>query len=209
MKTRIRDEKGLTLMELLMVVTIMGIIASIGVYNLLADLPSYRLRQTANRLSATIQYLKIRAVTTNHIAWLVVDYSGSEHYFTGFVDDPPGGGTTAAEYANAKLDLPDSVGSTPVFKLPVTVSFGFPDGYSGGGGPDGSPFPGAGNFINLTDKHLGYRPTGVPCQEFTNPKTATVATVIYLRNTKGEGYAVSVQITGRVKVFRWNGSAWI
>jgi prepilin-type N-terminal cleavage/methylation domain-containing protein len=209
MKIRMRDEKGLTLMELMMVVTIMGIIASVGVYNLLRDLPSYRLRQTAHRLAGTIQYLKVRAVTTNHITWLKVDYSGADHYFTGFVDDPPGGTTTTAEYNNSKLDLPDTVSGNPVLKLPPTVSFGFPTGFSGGTGPDATAFPGSGNFINLTDKHFGFRPTGVPCQEFANPKTATIPTVIYLTNTKGEGFAVSTQITGRVRVYQWNGSQWI
>ena len=208
------NEKGFTLIELMMAVSITLLLTSIGIYNLLGELPSYRLRSTANRVAATVQYLKIRAVTTNRIAWLDINYTTPDnHYFTGFVDADGSGTGSASEYADARLDLPDTVGSVPCSKLPPTVSFGFPDGYTSGTGPDGTAFPGAGNFINTPGGYsgggyFGYRPTGVPVVNPSANMTAVTPGVIYLRNTLGEGYAVSIQITGRVRVWRWSSGVW-
>ena len=215
MKNRFsKSEKGFTLMELMIAVSITLVITSLAVYNLLGDLPKYRLRASANKIAATLQYMKIRAVTTNRISWVDVNYATTDsHYFTGFVDDDGSGTASAAEYANTKLDFPDTVGSIPCFKLPPNVSFGFPDGYTSGTGPDGSAFPGSGTFINTpggyaNGGYFGYRPTGVPVVNPAANNTATTPGAIYLKNNLGQGYAVSIQITGRVKVFRWSNGAW-
>jgi prepilin-type N-terminal cleavage/methylation domain-containing protein len=218
MKKYSSREKGFTIVELMMVVSIVLIITSLSIYNLLGELPSYRLRSTANTLAGTIQYLKIRAVTTNRISWLDVNYATTDnHYFTGFVDEDGSGTASASEYDLTRLDLPDLVGATPCFKLPPTVSFGFPEGFTSGTGPDGSPFPGSGNYIttysaggSANGGYIGYRPTGVPVINPSSNMTPTTPMVIYLTNTLNEGYAVSVQITGRVRVWKWSTSGgWI
>ena len=221
MKNRLsKGEKGFTLVELMLAVSITLILTGLTVYNLLGELPKYRLRSSANKVAATLQYLKIRAVTTNRLAWMDVNYDTVDnHYFTGFVDEAPyNTPDNPADYNASRLDLPDIVGSIPCFKLPPTVSFGFPDGFTAGAGPDGSTFPGSGKFITTTGEgayvtgtnggYFGYRPTGVPAINLDVPNTATSATVIYLKNTLGQGYAVSVQITGRVKVYRWSNGVW-
>jgi prepilin-type N-terminal cleavage/methylation domain-containing protein len=209
-----KSEKGFTLLELMIAVSITLILTSLIVYNILGELPKYRLRSSANKVAATLQYLKIRAVTTSRIAWLDVNYAtADDHYYTGFVDVDGSGTSSAAEYTETKLDFPDTVSSTPCFKLPATVSFGFPDGYTSGSGPDGTTFPGSGNYINTpggysNGGYFGYRPTGVPVVNPAANMTATTPCVIYLRNELGQGYAVSIQITGRVRVWQWTGGAW-
>ena len=221
MKNRLsKGEKGFTLLELMIAVSITLVLTSLTVYNLLGDLPKYRLRSSANKIAATLQYLKIRAVTTNRFAWIDVNYDTADnHYFTGFVDEAPyNAPDNPADYNAARLDLPDTVGSIPCFKLPPTISYGFPTGYSSGAGPDGSTFPGSGKFITTdgigtyatgtNGGYFGYRPTGVPVINLQNSMTAPTAAVIYLTNTLGQGYAVSVQITGRVKVYRWSNGVW-
>ena len=219
MKMIQRAEKGFTLVELMMAVAITLILTSLVVFNLLGELPSYRLRSTANKLAATLQYLKIRAVTTNRITWLEVNYGTTgSHYFTGFVDEDGSGTADASEYEATALDFPEAVGSNPCFKLPPNINFGFPAGFSSGTGPDNSPFPGGGNFITTysaggssSGGFIGYRPTGVPVINPSANMTPTTPMVIYLKNTLDEGYAVSVQITGRVRVWKWSpsGGGWI
>lgn len=212
-----KNEKGFTLPELMMAVAIVIIITSLSIFNLMAELPSYRLRSTANKIAATLQYLKIRAVTTNRIAWLEVNYAGSDHYFTGFVDmDNFGTADAPGEFDATRLDFPDDVGGVECFELPPNISFGFPDGFSSGTGPDGSAFPGAGNFISTyndggtgSNGYIGYRPTGVPVLDPTDNETPNNPMVIYLTNTLNEGYAVSVLLTGRVRVWKWSSGRWI
>ena len=224
MRINTRDERGITVIELMMVVAIMGILLAVGVYNLLGDLPSYRLRQAANAVAGVVQYMKVRSVATNRIGWMDVNYNTTDsNYYTVFIDDDGSGTASASEYVLAAIDSPDTVGGVPCFVLPQGVSFGFGAGYtSGSPGPDGVAFPGAGNYINTPDPtggytgpggntkggYLGYRPTGVPVHQPGENLSASSVSVIYLTNIKNEGYAVSVQITGRVKVFRWNGSVW-
>ncbi len=221
MKRKIHNgEKGFTLLELMMVVAITLLVTSLTVYNLLGDLPKYRLRSAANRVAATLQYLKIRAVTTNRIAWLDVNYdSAGNHYYTGFVDEAPyNTPDNPDDYDASNLDFTDTVGGIDCFKLPSTVSFGFPSGYTSGTGPDNTAFPGAGKFITTqgigtyvtgsNGGYFGYRPTGVPVINLQNNMTAATPAVIYLTNTLGQGYAVSVQITGRVRVYRWSNGVW-
>jgi len=217
---RKRREGGFTLVELMMVIAITLVITSLSVYNLLGDLPKYRLRSSANKVAATLQYLKIRAVTTNRMAWLDVNYdTPGSNYFTGFVDNAPyNQADNPADYDDSHLDFTDTVGGVDCFKLPPTISFGFPTGYTSGPGPDNTSFPGAGNYITTkgigsyppgtNGGYLGYRPTGVPVINLQASMTAPNAVVIYLTNTLGEGYAVSVQITGRVKVFKWSNGVW-
>lgn len=215
MKTRSgKGEEGFTLLELMIAVSITLLLTSLIIYNLLGELPKYRLKSTANQVAATLQYLKIRAVTTNRVTWMDVNYATADnHYFTGFVDEDGSGSASASEYTNTNLDFPDTVSSTPCFKLPPTINFGFPDGYTSGAGPDGTAFPGSGNFINTPGGYagggfFGFRPTGVPVVNPGANMTATTPGVIYLTNDLGGGYAVSIQITGRVRVWRWSGGAW-
>ncbi len=214
-----KKEQGFTLIELMMAVTITLMLTSIAVYNMLGDLPKYRLRSTANRIASTVQYIKLRAVTTNKIAWIDVNYaSAGNHYFTGFVDEDGSGTGSSAEYDLTRLDLPDEVGGVRCFKLPGNITFGFPDGYDpavANGGPD-STTPGAGNIIttNSLDAgysggYVGYRPTGVPVINPAANMSAPSPIAIFIRNDLGGGYAVSIQITGRVKVWKWSDGEWL
>jgi prepilin-type N-terminal cleavage/methylation domain-containing protein len=219
MKRIAQNDEGFTLIELMMVIAIVLVITSLSIFNLMGELPSYRLRSAAYKVSATLQYLKIRAVTTNRIAWFEANYATpNNHYFTGFVDEDGSGTASSSEYDATRLDLPDNVGGVDCFKLPPTISYGFPVGFTTSDtGPDGTAHPGAGNFITTYNAggssdggYIGYRPTAVPVINPLANATPGTEMVIYLTNTLGEGYAVSVQITGRVRVWKWSSSGeWI
>ena len=114
-----KKEQGFTLIELMMAVTITLLLTSIAVYNILGDLPKYRLRSTANRIASTVQYIKLRAVTTNKIAWIDVNYGTTgSHYFTGFVDEDGSGSGSSAEYDLARLDLARATAPLPAVCAP-------------------------------------------------------------------------------------------
>jgi prepilin-type N-terminal cleavage/methylation domain-containing protein len=62
-----RNESGLTLFELMVVLGIMAILASVAVPGFLGWLPKYRMRSAADDVLSTLQYAKLRAVRENDI----------------------------------------------------------------------------------------------------------------------------------------------
>ncbi|MEE8319291.1 MAG: prepilin-type N-terminal cleavage/methylation domain-containing protein, partial [bacterium] len=85
MSGRINSESGVTLIELMLVVSIIGIVMAVGTYNFLAELPTYRLRGAVNKVAASVQLIKMRGIATNRNTWLVVN--ASNNFYTGFVDE--------------------------------------------------------------------------------------------------------------------------
>ena len=212
MNGRISSESGLTLIELMLVVAIIGILTAVGVYNFLAELPAYRLRGATNKIAASLQLVKMRAIAKNRSAWLVVNTSNN--FFTGFVDEDADSAIDApGEYTEAGMDMPDTFGGTPGFLLPDGVSFGWPSSY-GGSGPDGIT-PGGdtdGVFVagvGMSGKNnIGFRPTGLPVVDLASIRSPTNSVIIFLKNTRDQGFAISIGITGRVKTYQWSGGSW-
>ncbi len=207
---RFNGEKGVTLIELMLVVVIIGIILSVGTYNFLQELPTYRLRGAANKIGASVQYIKMRAITTNRNGWFVVDTTND--FFTGFVDDDADSAVDApGEYTMSGLDASDTVAGVPGFLLPQDVSFGMPTTYAGSG-PDGVAPGGDTDGVFVSGKpgenDVGFRPTGLPVVDLSAISSPTESVIIFLKNTREQGYAVSVGVTGRVKIYQWSGGSW-
>ncbi len=210
MNGRLGSESGVTLIELMLVVTIISIVMAVGTYNFLAELPAYRLRGAVNKVAASVQLIKMRAIATNRNTWLVVYPSNS--FFTGFVDeDADSAIDSPGEYTSAGMDMPDSFGGAPGFFLPQDVSFGMPS--SCVSGPDGVAGAADGMYIAgipAADNDIGFRPTGLPIvnRGIPNIISPTDSVVIYLENTRDQGFAISIGITGRVKTYQCSGGSW-
>ena len=205
MNGRINSESGVTLIELMLVVAIISIVMAVGTYNFLAELPSYRLRGAANKVAASVQLVKMRAIATNRNSWLVVN--ASNNFFSGFVDeDADSAIDSPGEYTKAGMDMPDTFGGNPGFLLPQDVSFGLPSSYVSG--PDGVAGDADGVFVAGGGNDVGFRPTGLPIVNLGALQSPTESVVIFLKNTRGEGFAISIGITGRVKTYKWYGGSW-
>lgn len=213
MNGRSNSERGVTVIELMLVVVVIGIVMAVGTYNFLAELPTYRLRGAVNKVAASVQLVKMRAIATNRNAWFRVD--ASNNFFTGFVDDDADSAVDSpGEYDSAGMDMPDNLSGTPGFLLPEDVSFGWPSTY-GGSGPDGVS-PGAdsdGVFVaGLSGENdIGFRPTGLPIVNLPALQSPTESVIVFLKNTREQGFAISIGITGRVKTYEWQetaGGSW-
>ena len=127
-----RNDSGITLFELMVVVGIMAILASIAVPGFLGWLPKYRMRSAADEVLSTLQQAKLRAVRENDVVSVNLDFV-NDTYLT-FLDNGAGAnagnGIQDAGEATVKngrmpagIDLQDS-------GLGIVVRFnrrGFPD----------------------------------------------------------------------------------
>lgn len=207
---RFREESGLTIFELMVVLAIIGIIVAVGTYNFYKLAPKYRLRSSAGQVASNLQYIKMRAIATNRTSWFYID--NTNRYFTGFVDvDADGIADNPGDYNQSKIDFTDNVGGIPGIVLPPDVSFGWPTSYTGTG-PDGVS-PGAdtdGFYVagDASDNEVGFRPTGIPVVDLATQATPTENIVVYLKNGDDDGFAVSIAVTGNVRIWQWTGTGW-
>jgi len=83
-----RNESGLTLFELMVVVGIMAILASVAVPGFLGWLPKYRMRSAADEVLSTLQNAKLRAVRENGIVSVTFDVVNDR--YIAFLDNGAG-----------------------------------------------------------------------------------------------------------------------
>ena len=129
-----RNNSGITIIELMVVIGIMAILASIAIPGFLGWLPNYRLRSAADEVQSTLQNAKLRAIRENAIVRVNFDF-GNDTYLA-FIDNGVNAdnGTREADEVMVKngqmpagIDLQDS-------GLGGAVRFtrrGFPDASGG------------------------------------------------------------------------------
>lgn len=80
-----RNNSGITIIELMVVIGIMSILASIAIPGFLGWLPNYRLRSAADEVQSTLQNAKLRAIRENAIVRVNFDF-GNDTY-QAFIDN--------------------------------------------------------------------------------------------------------------------------
>jgi prepilin-type N-terminal cleavage/methylation domain-containing protein len=83
-----RNESGVTFLELMVVIGIMAILASIAIPGFLGWLPQYRMRSAADEVLSTLQHAKLRAIRENDIVSVRFDFATDR--YTAFLDNGAG-----------------------------------------------------------------------------------------------------------------------
>jgi type II secretory pathway pseudopilin PulG len=203
MNRRRSKQRGVSMIELLVVVFILMITASMSSPFILRTIYDLRLRGSAGDLAGLFQQARIMAGKDNQI--YPVRYANQNGANLAYIDlnrsgvfNPAGG---AAE-PNVQLS-----GT-------VTIASGAPTGT----GSQPAPYVLAGDtgtgspFTNGTI--LGFSPRALPC-DYSSPPTCSIPArnyfVYYLTDTRfgSAGWAaVAVTKAGRTKVVVWDGTSW-
>ena len=160
------SEKGYTIVELLVVVSLISILTALGVVHYAAQLPRYNLNDAAQRIISDLRWIRQKAISEGMPATIQFDPISKGYSLPGPVDRT----------------------------LPSHIRFGAKEGTPPP--PDKSLPP---HGVSFQGNKVHFQPNG----------TATPGS-IYLTNSPAgrDSLAISVNMTGRIKLSRWDGKKW-
>lgn len=176
-------QRGMTLVEFLVVIAIIGIAAAVFGLQFLKYAPTYELRSNARTLFAEFQNAKIGAIRSGR-NWGIVCNEGTsvcDIYSSDGADDDfstPGDNTLYKS-----LDMKTSEYEIRIGHGSATVAVG--------GGAIGA------DNVTYADNTLIFNNRGI-----------SNAGVIYIQNKSDEAYAVGTNMFGNIFLRRWDGGGW-
>lgn len=189
--------RGLSLLELMVVVTVVLAITAISVPQFMQTLYNAQLRSAANEVADLVQRARMSAARANATYPIRFQMNGSLQQ--AYIDL---NGNGALDTNEPFIDLPQN----------ITAASGAPSGSGGqptaytlvGDTSSGTPY--------TNTNVLAYSPRGLPCEYSTPPTCSTPAStyfVFYFTSSRsGMWAAVLVTKSGRSKAMLWNGAAW-
>jgi prepilin-type N-terminal cleavage/methylation domain-containing protein len=179
-----KDTRGLTLIELVIVMCILGVMVLISIPNIGRWLPRYRLRSAVRDVASTMQLARLGAIKDNR-EW-AIQYDINAQTYTILSDDGADGAWGTADDVGFKGDASPWTQSTRRLTDYRNVSFGD----SGHG-----PWPGGnavGDGITFTNDRVEFKPDG------------TASPVLNAACAR-----IRFTATGAIEVLHWDGSAWM
>jgi len=177
------DARGVTTVELIVVVAILGILIGIGAFGFLKYLPMYSLKTTARELVSALQTTKMQAIKTNQDHALVFDEATGRYW----ICSSPG----ADNQWNATAD-------NVVFRGPYDI------GRNGHGVAYGS----GGATTSISGGALPADKCPDPLVFDVRGRLASAAGTVYIDNSGGDTFAVTVRKTGSIVMRHWEGGTW-
>ncbi len=96
-------KSGFTIIELIIVITIISIIAGLAVPRLTTILPDYKLQKAAGEIISCMQTIKLRAVKENANVIVIFDLDNDK--YTAFVDNGAGNGIGGNKIKDGNEDI--------------------------------------------------------------------------------------------------------
>ena len=193
MKDRIKGTKGLTIIELIVVMCILAVMVLIAIPNIGRWLPRYRLRSAIRDVASSMQLARLGAIKENK-EWAIQCNINGQSY-TILSDDGPDGTWGTADDVGFKGDTSPWTLSTRSLADYRNVSFG-DNGY-------GSWFAGGvGDGVTFVNNRVEFRPDGTAGPDLFNGIVGSV----YLQNNRGDAACARIRFTatGAIEVLHWN-----
>ncbi|UCC71230.1 MAG: prepilin-type N-terminal cleavage/methylation domain-containing protein [Gemmatimonadota bacterium] len=190
---RLENNRGVTLVELIVVALIIGVAASVALPRALKTSPRQELTRAARQLARDLEQTRTRAVSTKRL--VRVSFDGPADFYTAFMDtteDRRGEIFEDAEEAReSKLVARGSRAGLPGVRLPKRVTFG---AGSASAGPLGEP---TSDPITLSGDRLEFNTRGMVIPLGTSG-------VIFLTHEDDPSLVAAVTVSGAGAFQTWH-----
>ena len=198
MQTRMKRSGGLTVIELLVVMCILGVMVLISIPNIGRWLPRYRLRGAIRDMASAMQLARLGAIKDNR-QWAIQFDTNAQSYIILGNTGPDGTWGTPDDvgYKGDASPWPLSTRRLADYRNVSFGSSGYPSWYQGASTGDG---------VTLSNNRVEFKPDGTAGPDLFNGIVGSV----YLQNTRGDAACVRIRYTatGAIEVLHWDGSAW-
>jgi prepilin-type N-terminal cleavage/methylation domain-containing protein len=190
--------KGLTIIELVIVMSILSVMVLISIPNIGRWLPRYRLRGAVRDVASAMQLARLGAIKDNN-EW-AIQYDVNAQTYTVLSDDGADGAWGTLDDVGYKGDASPWPQSTRSLADYRNVSFG-DNGY--GSWFDGS---GVGDGVTFVNNRVEFNPDGTAGPDLFNGIVGSA----YLRNNRGGAACARIRFTatGAIEVVHWDGDSW-
>ena len=197
--TKKHNEKGVTLVELLITIAIISILAGIGIPEYGRFIAKSRVRSAASDLLQNMRLARTMAIKENRTYLITFNDAGANTYSMGFDGD---GNNTLTDPAD------DGYGEGNVRTVDLSLTYGtevlFGTAYSEGPGErDDCPA-----CLDITGSTVAFGGTAGPVrQEFNPDGTISFAGSVFLmHNTRGFTYMLRISNqAGKIDLWKWDG----
>ena len=180
-----RDKRGFTLLEVIIVVGMIGIMAAIAIPTVMSWVPNYKLKAAARDVYSTLQKARSMAVKFNRDAAVQFDPTGDGSY--SICDDWDGSACVGNQQTTTFASLGYGIG----FGHGVATKQANSDGTAFPLDPDDDVSFNS-NSYSFDRRGLGDVPSGY----------------VYLDNNNSTTYAIGALSSGAIRILKWNGSDW-
>jgi prepilin-type N-terminal cleavage/methylation domain-containing protein len=200
-KSRMKNTKGLTLIELTVVMCILGVMVMISIPNIGRWLPRYRLRSAVRDVASNMQLARLGAIKDNR-EWAIQFDTNAQTYRI-LSDDGADDTWGTLDDVGYKGDLSPWLLSTRSLADYRNVSFG-DNGY--GSWLGGALIGDLSDGISFGNNRVEFRPDGTAGPSGINGIVGSA----YLQNNRGDASCARVRFTatGAIEVVHWDGDSW-
>ncbi len=187
------SKKGYTFIELMVVLALVGLASSIALSNHLAQKPRAQLRQASREILSQLRGIRQQSITTGQVT--TICFSDDDDLLQINGDD-------VAVADNEYVIIPGRIKKT----LPSKIRFGYPNHVT--------ETPRAGNLSAASQDGISFNGE---CVSFQPNGTANgLNGQIYLTNASDnsednlqhESFAIDVNVTGQVRLYKWKNTQW-